>query len=70
MSSTNTLFRATKQETRADFTDRIARELIAADVARRQQQTARLRAARLRKEAEERAAMPVAPARKPRKAAR
>lgn len=70
MSSTNTLFRATKQETRADVTDRIARELIAADVARRQQQTARLRAARLRKEAAERAAPPVVPARKPRKAAR
>ena len=70
MSSTNTLFRATKQETRADVTDRIARELIAADLAGRQQQTARLRAARLRKEAAERAAKPVAPARKPRKAAR
>ena len=70
MSSTNTLFRATKQETRADVTDRIARELIAADLAGRQQQTARLRSARLRKEAAERAAQPTTRTRTQRKVAR
>jgi hypothetical protein len=70
MSSTKTLFQATRPETRADVTDRIARELIAAETVRRQQQTARLRSARLRKEAAERAARHAAPIQKQRKTAR
>lgn len=70
MSSANTLSRATQQATRADVTDRVAREIIATETARRQQQTARLRSARLRKEAAERAAKPAAPAPKQRKVAR
>jgi|GEM_PF-4852556 len=70
MSSANTLSRAARQVTRADVTDRIAREIIATETARRQQQTARLRSARLRKEAAERAAKPAARAQTPRKVAR
>lgn len=70
MSSTDTLSRAARQATRADVTDRIAREIIAAETARRQQQTARLRSARLRKEAAERVAKPVARAQTQRKVAR
>lgn len=70
MSSANTLSRAARQATRADVTDRIAREIIATETARRQQQTARLRSARLRKEAAERAAKPAARVQTPRKVAR
>ena len=55
MSSANTLSRAARQATRADITDRIARTIIATETAQRQHQTARLRSARLRKEAAERA---------------
>lgn len=70
MSSTKTLFRATKQETRADVTDRAAREIIDAETAAREQQIARLRTARLRKEAAERTAARAAPVPRQRKAAR
>lgn len=70
MSSANTLSRAARQATRADVTDQIAREIIATETARRQQQTARLRSARLRKEAAERAAEPAARTKTQRKVAR
>lgn len=70
MSSANTLSRAARQATRAEVTDRIAREIITTETARRQQQTARLRSARLRTEAAERAAQPAARAQTQRKAAR
>ena len=70
MSSANTLSRAARQATRAEVTDRIACEIIATETARRQQQTARLRSARLRTEAAERAAQPAAPAQTQRKVAR
>lgn len=70
MSSANPLSRAAQQATRAEVTDRIAREIIATETARRQQQTARLRSARLRKEAAEAAAKPVVRAQKQGKVAR
>ena len=70
MSSANTLSRAARQATRAEVTDRIAREIIATETARRQQQTARLRSARLQKEAAERAAKPAGRVQKQRKVAR
>lgn len=54
MSSTKTLFRSIKQESRADVTDRAAREIIEAQTAARTQQTARLRSARMIKETAER----------------
>lgn len=70
MSSANTLSRAARQATRADVTDRIAREIIASETAQRQQQTAQLRSARLQKEAAERAAKPAGRVQKQRKVAR
>ena len=70
MSFTNTLSRAARQETRADVTDRIAREIITAETVQRQQQTASLRAARLKKEALEHGAKRAALVRTQRKAAR
>lgn len=70
MSSTTTLPRPTSKESRAEVTDRIAREMIEAETARRQQQTARLRSARLKREAVQSPAAPAAPVKKPRKAAR
>lgn len=70
MSSANTLSRAARQATRAEVTDQIAREIIATETAQRQQQTARLRSARLRKEAAERAAQPTTRTRTQRKVAR
>ena len=70
MSST-TVSRATRAETRADVTDRVAREIIETETAARQQQIARLRSKRLRKEAAERAAKgTTAPLPKQRKATR
>ena len=45
-----------RPETRAEVTDRIAREIIEAETTARQKLTAELRSARLRKEAAERAA--------------
>ena len=70
MSSPKTLFRSFKQETRADITDRAAREIIEAETAARLQQTVRLRSARLRKEAVERTAERSAVILKQRKVAR
>lgn len=70
MSFTSTQFQATRPETRAEVTDRIAREIIDAENAAREQQVERLRTARLRKEAAERSAPRPAPAPKRRVAAR
>ncbi|MGN7871531.1 hypothetical protein [Paracoccus sp. 22332] len=51
MSASKTLFRATRSETRADVTDRAAREIIDAEAAVRNQRMARLRSLRLQSEA-------------------
>lgn len=67
MSSSKALFRPTRQETRADVTDRAAREIIESDANAQQQQIVRLRSARLKKEAAEEAAQQVKPAPKARK---
>lgn len=69
MSSSKTLFRPTRSETRADVTDRAAREIIDAQAAARNQQMARLRSLRLQSEAAERAASKAKPASKSRKKA-
>lgn len=59
--------RRTSQESKAENTTRIAREMIDAEVARRDAKTAKLRAARMEREALEREQ---APAVAPKKAAR
>lgn len=65
---TETLFRATRQESKADITDRAAREIIEAETVARQQQMERLRASRLMKEAADRAAAQAASSPKAKKA--
>jgi hypothetical protein len=47
----NSSIRPTRAETKADITDRAAREIIDAETAERQSKTERLRAARLGQEA-------------------
>ncbi|MRX49547.1 hypothetical protein GI374_03625 [Paracoccus sp. S-4012] len=69
MSSTRALFTTSRPETRADITDRAAREIIEAETAARRQLIARLRSARLRKEAAERTVKRAAPLPKRNKAA-
>ena len=54
MRSRETLFAPARQQSRADITDRAAREIIEAETVARHQQIARLRSARLRKEAADR----------------
>lgn len=66
MQSRETLPRRSRQESRADSTDRAAREIIDAEGAAHEEKTVRLRSARLAREAAERAAQP-APRRKPAK---
>ena len=56
MSSSNTLSRLTRTETKADLTDRAAREIIDAEAIARDNRIARLRSLRLQSEAAERAA--------------
>lgn len=56
MSASKTLFRATRSETRADVTDRAAREIIDAETTARNQRIARLRSLRVQSEAAVRAA--------------
>lgn len=53
MQPSNTLFPPTRRATRAEVTDRAAREIITAQRDAQRKQTARLRAARLEKEAAE-----------------
>ncbi|MCZ0964543.1 hypothetical protein [Paracoccus benzoatiresistens] len=69
MSASKTLFRATRSETRADVTDRAAREIIDAEAAARNQRIARLRSLRLQSEAAARDVSKTKPARKSRKKA-
>lgn len=54
MKPATTPFPATRQPTRAEITDRAAREIITAQRTAQRQQIARLRAARMKKEAAER----------------
>ena len=69
MSSSNTLSRLTRTETKADLTDRAAREIIDAEAIARDNRIARLRSLRLQSEAAERAARKAPPASKARKKA-
>lgn len=69
MSASKTLFRATRSETRADVTDRAAREIIDAEATARNQQIARLRSLRLQSEAAARNVSQAKPAAKSRKKA-
>ena len=69
MSASKTLFRATRSETRADVTDRAAREIIDAEAAARNQRIARLRSLRLQGEAAARDVPKAKPAAKARKKA-
>ncbi|TCO72404.1 hypothetical protein [Rhodovulum euryhalinum] len=59
MVTKDTLFRPTKQETKADTTNRTAREIIRSEAEARESKTATLRAARMEKEAAQ-AALPKA----------
>lgn len=69
MSSSRTLLHPTRTETKADLTDRAAREIIDAQTISRDKQIARLRALRLQSETRERAALKAKPAPKARKKA-
>lgn len=69
MSSSKTLSRLTRTETKADLTDRAAREIIDTEATARNQRIARLRSLRLQSEAAERAARKATPAPKARKKA-
>ena len=69
MTASKTLFRVTRSETRADVTDRAAREIIDAEAAARNQRIARLRSLRLQSEAAARQVSKAKPAAKPRKKA-
>ena len=69
MSSSNTLSRLTRTETKADLTDRAAREIIDAEAIARDNRIARLRSLRLQSEAAERAGRKGNPAPKARKKA-
>ncbi len=69
MSSSNTLSRLTRTETKAGLTDRAAREIIDAEAIARDNRIARLRSLRLQSEAAERAARKAKPASKARKKA-
>ena len=69
MSSSNTLSRLTRTETKADLTDCAAREIIDAEAIARDNRIARLRSLRLQSEAAERAARKAKPASKARKKA-
>ncbi len=69
MSSSKTLFRLTRTETKADLTDRAAREIIDAQAIVRDKRIARLRSLRLQSEAASRAALKANPAPKARKKA-
>ena len=69
MSSSNTLSRLTRTETKADLTDRAAREIIDAEAIARDNRIARLRSLRLQSEAAELAARKAKPASKARKKA-
>jgi hypothetical protein len=62
MSSSKTLFQPTRMETRADITDRTAREIIDAQATARNQQIARLRSLRLQRQTVEQAALKAQPA--------
>ena len=66
MQPRETLFRPTRQESKADSTDRAAREIVDAEGAAHREKTGRLRSARLASEAATRA-VPPAPGRKPAK---
>ena len=66
MQPRETLFRPTKQESKADSTDRAAREIIDAEDAARRKKIEGLRSARLASEAAARA-VPPEPSRKPAK---
>ena len=66
MRTRDTLFRATKAESKADSTTRVAREIIEAETSARDLKVQRLRAARLEKEA----AAKIEDAAKPRKGSR
>ncbi|TCM87106.1 hypothetical protein [Rhodovulum steppense] len=54
MRTKDTLFRSTSQETKADTTARVAREIIQSEAEERQKKTAAQRAARLEREAVDR----------------
>lgn len=69
MSSSRILPRPTRSETKAEITDRAAREIIHARAMARDKQIARLRSIRLESEAAERAALKAKPASKARKKA-
>jgi hypothetical protein len=69
MSSSKTLSRLTPTETKADLTDRAAREIIDAQTIARDSRIGRLRTLRLQSEAAERAVLKAKPAPKSRKKA-
>ncbi|MCZ0963791.1 hypothetical protein [Paracoccus benzoatiresistens] len=69
MSVSKTPFRATRSETRADVTDRAAREIIDAEATARNQRITRLRSLRLQSEATAREVSKAKPAPKSRKKA-
>lgn len=69
MSSSKTYLRLTPTETKADLTDRAAREITDAQTIARDKQIARLKSLRLQSEAAERADLKARPASKPRKKA-
>ena len=70
MTSSKTPFRPTRMETRADITDRAAREIIDAQATARNQQIARLRSLRLQSQSVKQAALKAQPAPTSRKKAR
>jgi hypothetical protein len=57
----NTLFKPSRIESRATVTDMAAREIILSELASRREKTERLKAARLAKEAVDKAAPPPPP---------
>ena len=70
MNLSPTHFPTTRKPTRAEITDRAAREIITAKRDAQRQQTARLRVARLKREAVERSAQKKIPASPQRQKAR
>lgn len=67
MNSSKAPFKPSRQEARADVTDRAAREIIETEATLRHQKIARLRTVRLDREAAARATPPVVPTPKSRK---
>jgi len=70
MQARDGLLRLTKQEAKAESTDRVAREIIRAEEEARELKTQRLRAARLAKEAADKSAPVASSGRKAKRKAR